>query len=398
VLVGLPACFISAEGIAGREVDDGSIPMLPSDARADASADVPDGMPSRPDADLPMDARPPVPGDWWNEEWIVRHRVDLSPGPVGSRVEGVPAVIQLDVGSIEFALAGESGRALRAVSSEGERLDVEIEAWSDTQGARLWLLLPVLDPADPDPHFWIYLDNPEALAPSGEEGARVWDEGFMGVYHLERDVLDSTSNAHDGSDDRSGAPASARLTGGRSWDSGDAFRVADASTLAAVEVTLSAWVRPRSRAHHHGVLSKRVGCGGRANYALFLTSSGRVQFEFFNGQWRTFQAGEFRENEWLHVSASFTASPSGGGQARIYLNGEELGSFASPVGLIADSNPIEIAGNGGCGGDFFEGDLDEVRLSRIARSSEWIRAQHHAMTSALVRGIGAAESIASSRP
>ena len=28
VLVGLPACFISAEGIAGREVDDGSIPVI----------------------------------------------------------------------------------------------------------------------------------------------------------------------------------------------------------------------------------------------------------------------------------------------------------------------------------------------------------------------------------
>ena len=58
--------------------------------------------------------------------------------------------------------------------------------------------------------------------------------------------------------------------------------------------------------------------------------------------------------------------------------------------LIPDDNPIELGQNGGCAGDYMEGDLDEIRLEAVARSPAWIAAQHRAMTDAFLT-VGAAE-------
>jgi len=338
----------------------------------------------------PVDAEPPLPEGWWDGDWRTRYRVDLSFEGLDERAEGVPAVLWLKPDAVDLSLAGEGGRALRLVDSGGALLPIDIESWSPDDGARVWFRLDVVSPDAVDPHVWLYVDNP--TAPSVGAATAVWDDDFSAVYHFSGGVLDATSNGLDGSRDESGVAGEERHTGGRSWEREDAFLVADDPELDLQSVTISAWVRPSTRSHHHGVLSKRVGCGGRANYALFLASGRQVQFEFFNDRWRTWRTGDLRMNDWAHVSATFRAR-EGGGEVRIYINGQERLAADSSIGLLADDNPVEIAGNGGCGGDYFEGDLDEVRVSRIARGPSWIRAAYHTMTSQLVRAIRDVETL-----
>jgi len=62
------------------------------------------------------------------------------------------------------------------------------------------------------------------------------------------------------------------------------------------------------------------------------------------------------------------------------VNGVGLLSEMTDHRLVVDANPIELGANGGCGGDYFEGGLDEVRLSGGARSEAWLWLQHRVVS------------------
>ena len=59
--------------------------------------------------------------------------------------------------------------------------------------------------------------------------------------------------------------------------------------------------------------------------------------------------------------------------SRIYRNGKELVSNPDPVGAIPVEGPWAIGARGGGSERFFEGDLAEIRLWKVARTAEQIR-------------------------
>ena len=72
-----------------------------------------------------------------------------------------------------------------------------------------------------------------------------------------------------------------------------------------------------------------------------------------------------------------------GGWARIFVDGFDLTSDPTASPLIASSQALHIGRVSGGGGNFM-GDIDEVRISNVARSADWIAAQHRSMTDSFV--------------
>ena len=129
--------------------------------------------------------------------------------------------------------------------------------------------------------------------------------------------------------------------------------------------TLEAWVRPEALDGDHTVIGRFAGRG-----AALLLSDGRPRLILGRqGQRLDLRGPEglLRLGHWYHLAAVYD-----GARARLYLDGAQIAEVEakadalrvkSGLPLYIGANPDE---NGGAGA-FFQGALDEVRLSTLAR-------------------------------
>ena len=381
----LSGCFVSTTGsfVERGEPDamamDGAVDgMAPPDGRimdaaVDASLDATVDSILIPDADGAATWVPPE--GWWNADWRRRYGVAIDTSGLARALNDVPVMIELRPDRVDYELAGEGGASLRFVvptDGGGQELDFEIERWDPTGSSVLWVRVPVLTIGDRF-RLYVYLDNPEAAARAGM--GWVWDREFRGVWHMNERFEDASEYENDG---RGAGPTDeeGRLAGGLHFESESLGVVDDDSSLDLESaVTISAGVRPEGDARHRGILAKRASCGDSANYALAITGGGGLFFEYHSDGWQTWSGGSVSADEWTHVAAVMHDTDN---RLILYVNGVAVRTDSSASRpLRSDTNPIEIGRNGGCAGDFFEGGLDEIRLSAEPRSGAWIWFEHH---------------------
>lgn len=343
-----------------------------SDAGVDAGLDA--GIDGGTDAGV--DSGPPIPGDWFDPLWGSRRRLTFGNAPHAENLDDFPVLVVLDSSNFDYGVAGASGEQIRFVDPDRTPLDYEIETWNPSGVSYIWVRVPRIDASSATDYVWLYYDQPTAS--DGQNADGVWAAPYRGVWHFDGSFDDSSGLANNGS-----ASAAANVPGiiggAKSFAMNQQSVVPDDGTLDITNaVTISAWMSPTNLSHQLAVLSKRNACGGQANYALFVRGDDLLQFEHFDAGWRTFARGTLVTGSWQWVAATFDTSTN---EVRIFIDGAQIGApFANSRSLLTDANAIEIGRNGGCGGDYMEGPMDEVRLEATARSPIWIAAQHRSMT------------------
>ena len=381
----LAGCSIEATGLgAGSAADVGpgtdARPELDGGARGDADAspifDSGPGVDAGPDE---VDAGPTIPPDWYDPAWGARRKLTFDNAPHDQRLDDFPVLVVLSAARIDYAAAGVGGAQIRFVDRDGSELAFEIERWDPAGASPVWVRVPQIDAGSSTDYVWLYYDAPGAS--DGQDPTGVWSSDYRAVWHLDGDFDDATANGNHGG--ASDATDGAGSIGGGKELTNDRSVVSDHDSLDLDEaVTISGWMRPTSLSHTIGLLSKREGCENEANYALFVRGDDRIQFEHYDSGWRIFIAGTLVVDRWQWVAATFDTSAD---EVRIYLNGSPTSSpMSNTRALRMDGNDIEIGRNGGCGGDYMEGGLDEIRIESVARSATWIAAQHRSMTDAYI--------------
>ncbi|MCP4571494.1 MAG: hypothetical protein GY838_04015, partial [bacterium] len=242
-------------------------------------------------------------------------------------------------------------------------------------------------------------DNETHVGDPGEAPARnVWDDHFMGVWHLSRDpsggagsVIDSTARGRHGApaglsmENLADGPAGRALyfNGVDEWiDLGDpaAFQVAS-FTLEALFRYDGALADPG-----RGIVSGYSGGGANQHYGLRMKLSGMPQFFYDDGsEWDSVTAAHPISNGWGYVAGVLDA----GARAGIFVDGvfsaEDVTSTPTAI-LPTDALYIGRDGSNALHGDkHWKGWIDEVRLSDISRSDAWITATRHALFDNLVQ-------------
>jgi subtilisin-like proprotein convertase family protein len=136
--------------------------------------------------------------------------------------------------------------------------------------------------------------------------------------------------------------------------------------------TVEAWVNPASLSGaSKGILSKGSALGTALNYAVRLTTAGRISI-ITNGNQRLISriSNPLTVNNWTHISAAYNSSTS---LFSIYINGI-LDTSSAVAGANPVTNPdslfIGISGSS----TPFSGQLDEVRLwNRELSSAEVLK-------------------------
>ena len=71
-----------------------------------------------------------------------------------------------------------------------------------------------------------------------------------------------------------------------------------------------------------------------------------------------------------------------GSTVRVYLKENEENSVAEAD--LVGPDPAGIQLGGGCSGRYFDGIIDEVQVSSVARSADWITAQYKSTTDTFI--------------
>jgi len=158
---------------------------------------------------------------------------------------------------------------------------------------------------------------------------------------------------------------------------GDYVEVADNATLdiASGSLTIEAWVKHNGGTGNQVIVDKRNGAAGYqlAYNATTNNLSVTVEDAGANG---TTTAGSvtLSTTDWTHVAGVYNTAT---GALTLYVDGVQLVSGATNTGLALTNAENLLIGAGAPGADFFNGNIDEVRIWNSARTADEIRENMH---------------------
>jgi hypothetical protein len=318
--------------------------------------------------------------------WKYSKKLSLNTTSTGANVAGTvmdfPLLVRLTNSKFNFAQAKSGGQDLRFTKSDGTPLSYEIERWDSANAkAEIWVKVDTVYGNDSAHHIVMLWG---ASANSISNSAAVFDtaNGFQGVWHLDENsgslAHDATQNLYNGA-----MTATAAIKGiignGQEFDGSSSFvqmtGTADSKLNFPENGTysVSAWVMKNTLdGNFHVIVSKHL-------YQYTLQ-------ERLDHNW------EFHEFE-DHIGFNATASPSSanvwtyivgirsGTNQYLYINGE----IADSVILITTKDTVRATSNdlfigrlpvfdgANSSWRFFSGEIDEVRISSVANSPDWIK-------------------------
>ncbi len=243
-------------------------------------------------------------------------------------------------------------------------LSHEVESWDTGGVSRVWVRIPVLVSNQLIRAFW---RNPEAGA---APDAAVWDAGYRGVWHFSGGLSDATTNANHGVNTGSVATSGA-VAGARAFDGNDFIDCGNGASLNFTnnQLTLSAWIKPAAISGN-SIISKSYAATHTSPYyswILYTVSSGlHCRIDASSATKGTLVTGV-----WQQVTTTYNGS-----LVTFYIDGTPVGSFAKTGNLLLTPRNVRIGGRDTSPlGEYFSGSIDEVRVSAVARSADWIRAE-----------------------
>ena len=217
-----------------------------------------------------------------------------------------------------------------------------------------------------------------------------WDTNYKGVWHFPNGTAltanDSTATGANGSVVGSVTATAGKIDGGlqnTTFGGDNEVRVSDNAALRITQkITLSAWVNPVASNSNGGlVLQKRNATDGGAgeNYAMWLVSL-HPYFEAQNpnGTYNSVTAtGAVSTNTWSLVT--IVIDETAGTKIRFYINGVQDSTPAYPSSMPAgNTDPLQFSSYGQLSGIYYlDGSMDEVRISNIPRSADWIKTEYN---------------------
>ena len=310
--------------------------------------------------------------------WDYRMKITFTGYDKSETLTNFPALVIPSEDLTDFyysQFASTNGYDLRFMDgSESTVLNYEIEDWGTNTNSYVWVQVQAFTN---DCWIWAYWGNTNATSapPVYATNGAAWSNDFAAVWHMsETDAEDSTTNAND-STANNNTNAAGLVDGAQGLDGvGDFLRVGDNASLDITDaITLSAWVKPRAVSGYdtdfRTILSK--DSYDKAPYGFFWDSPNEeLEFLINDDSSRLTLSYDYtdRVGLWTYVVATYDRS-----DMRIYANGTELGSLAETDALITDTADVYIGRDETSSKDrYFKGFFDEMRISSVARSSNWI--------------------------
>lgn len=323
--------------------------------------------------------------------WTYKCKLTVDKTKVGSGgVSNFPVLLteaNLPAGIFTYGLNGGGDIRFSSDSAGTTQLACEVVTFdTGTSTCEIWVKVPSIASAtDTDFYVWYGKAGESQPAVTDTYGRNaVWSESFFAVYHLkEGDAVDSTGNANTGVNSGSADQASGKIGHARTFEESESDVIAFDSLsgtppLCGSTGSVSLWCKGAEISGTRTMFSITKYSGGQFYLNLsksfaddclrctFRDAGGdtyRIEstFEILDGTWH-FVACTRNGTAWILYDALNSAS---GTKNPGTMDGNDygIGAFYRPSSPPNDN--------------FFDGDIDEVHLSTVTRTPEWLATEYN---------------------
>ncbi len=298
----------------------------------------------------------------------------------GTDLIDFPVLVVLDPTEVDLAGLAESTTNLAFHDPDTNRdLPFEIDHGDPDGQIEVWVSVPQIDRGSETDYIMMTIGGD---ADSAVRATDVWSGQFELVAHLEpENVVDSTGAGH------TGVPSGTTFAAGQIASglrlAGIAGQQVTFSTSDALfsrwnRFTLELWVHPSYPSPTdligEGLILGKAGAVGASR--VFRNSDQlqlQFDFDFELPGGSTYLGTQVPTQAWTYIVYSYD-----GQKLILYKDGLSAAEqqLAAAVPLKGSSGPLYL----GTASMPIDGSLDEVRVSRLNRSGDWIRAQYRSMT------------------
>ena len=314
---------------------------------------------------------------WWNDAWSPREKITVDTTDNGVAVSDpigtTTVVVRLHDGNFDFSNSKEDGSDLRFVDSDDKTLLAsQVEKFDTVMNEGfVWVKIPDLKPGVAR-DIYLYSGRNEKKKPAKGEKTDLpktaYDGDTVTVYHFnEHGTPPGDSSGNGVRAENPGIPIDGSMIGGGiKLDGKKPISVPanpNSAVLEAAPYTWMAFVKPTSMVPNIAIYSRKDGANGLRigldNGVPFMEISSSA------GTQRGAGAAPLAAGAWKHLSLV-----SDGKRTTLYVDGAAVANL--PVALPALNSPAFIGGDGD-GKPGFAGELDEMEISKTARTPGFIK-------------------------
>ena len=315
-------------------------------------------------------------GNWWNKDWPYRKQITVDASATGANIAGspqnVPVLVRLSLGNFQyFNNLKPDGSDLRVIAGDDSTpLKFHIEHFDpQAQIALIWVLLPKLNGGGKT-SFYLYYGNENARSASDPAGT--YDSNQVLVDHFgppKGSPQDSTHYKSDPTAFNATVNPASLIGAGASFSGSQTITVPTTGALrlaAGQGFTVSAWVRFSGAESSADVVQLSgqgkelvLGISGTQAFARYADGSSGAPVSVQ-------QTGQLTSGDWHYLALAL-----GDGQLTLYVDGAQAGRAAAQA---VDITGTLTVGGSAAAASYFTGDLDELEVSDVARSADWIKA------------------------
>jgi hypothetical protein len=328
--------------------------------------------------------------------WLYASQLKLNTSASGANVSGTvsdfPVLVRLNQSNFNFDQAKDDGSDLRFGKDEPAVNTTEyafqIERWDKANRiAEVWVKVPQILGNNGQQAIKMYWGH--SAPPTPPISDPVFSSNYAGVWHLgegagttSQGFKDASPSANHGTGILLNAASSVSGVFGKGTYFNGATVSGAAQSITSINssslhptgnLSIELWVKANTQGQYKRLISKAFSSGGVPwnEYDIEQsTVSNTLSFSIaVGGQGKTVSSSTpMSVGQWYHVAATYDQA-----NMRIYVNGVLEGTFAQTGTLNNYSRPVTLGKYEHDVASNFNGTLDEVRISKTARSADWIK-------------------------
>jgi hypothetical protein len=249
------------------------------------------------------------------------------------------------------------GTDLRFSDADGHELAYEFDTWDTNGTSYAWVKVRYL--RNPQSYIYAYIGKDSVMTPYYATNGAVWSEGYAGVWHLSAsDPMNSVDGWYATGSGNTNAPGV--IGGAQQFTAGDQVNAGDIDV--SPSFTIEAWLKDSlapPAAKYIVVKPSSFSMSHADNDGVYLSITGSNRYEKIGTGGVTGWIG------WHHLAGSWDGIS---GDCRLMKDGNTIFTISR------NKNPVKVNSNNLLLGNDCNAVLDEVRISRLARSEEWLKA------------------------
>ncbi len=318
-----------------------------------------------------------VYGAWWNSDWSYRKKLTIDHNRVVGSLSNFPVLIDISDSNLASNAQG-NGYDIVFTDASNVKLNHEIEFFNSATGRLIaWVNVPTLSSVS-DTVLYMYYGNPSAS--NQQNVAGTWDSNYVMVQHLEQATgtfIDSTGY-HNNCTPYGGVSqnASGKIDGAAGFDGSSSYATIPFGL--SPPYTIECWANPTTLSQNNAIISfQQTDTGGSGVSMGIYTDKNQIVVGNYAYQYALSGVSTYlTAGTWSYWCDAVTAANN----IAFYLNGAVRTLSYSLNSYYSNDANYRVIGarhSSSSYSRFWNGTVDEVRISNIVRSASWLSTEYN---------------------